>query len=178
MRLPPRVAAPAAVVLTGLLLAGCEASVNVGDDGDKTLKQADIGFTFDYPSDFREMKVDAKNTQGKVRVLLGIDDNNLIAVRQFAPKEAPSASDLKAATVSFATANGVPASAVTVGKRSGIDVATFKTATKVDGTNTANAENVFAIGGATWQLECQSTQDHTADVRKACDTALDSIKPK
>jgi len=186
MRLPPRVAAPAVVLLVGLLLAGCGASVSVGDDGSKTvdqadvetLDQADIGFTFDHPAAFEKVKVDAKNTQGKVRVLLGIDDNNLIAVRQFAPKAAPSASDLKAAAVSFATANGVPASAVSVGKRSGIDVATFDTATKVDGTNTANAENVFAIGGATWQLECQSTQDHTAAVRKACDTALDSIKPK
>jgi len=187
MRLPSRVVAPAVVALTGLLLAGCGASVSVGDDDETVARtdaepaivdQADIGFTFARPPGFRAMKVDAANTSGKVRVLLGIDDNNLIAVRQFAPKEMPSASDLKAATVSFATANGVPASAVTVGKRSGLDVATFDTATKVDGASTANVESVFAIGGATWQLECQSTQDHTADVRKACDTALDSIKPK
>ena len=78
----------------------------------------------------------------------------------------------------FATQNGVPASAVRLTKRSGIDMATFKTATTVDGTNTANEEWVFSIGGATWQLECQSTPDQGDEVRKACDTALDSIKAK
>jgi hypothetical protein len=175
MRLPIATVA----VCVAVLLAGCEASVSTGgDDGPKTLKKPDIGFTFEYQSPFREQKVDAANTQGTVLALLGIDDNNLIAVRRLAPKETGDAAELKAATVSFATQNGVPASAVKMSRRSGIDVASFETATTVDGTNTANAEYVFPAGGATWQLECQSTPDHATDVRKACDAALDSIKPK
>lgn len=171
MRLP----IAAIAVLAALTVAGCEASVSTGDD--KTLDKADIAFTFDYPGDWSEKKVDVATTKGKVRALVGIDENNLIAVRQFAPKASTTA-DTKAATVSFATQNGVPASAVTVAKHAGIEMAQFDTATTVDGTATANSEYVFPAGGATWQLECQSTPDHTDDVRKACDMALDTIKVK
>ena len=173
MRIPLALAAAGAA----LLIAGCGGSVSVGDTT-KTLDQADVGFTFDYPDSFSVKKVDVANTQGKVRALVGLDDNNLIAVRQFATREANSPAMLKASTVSFATQNGVPASAVSLRTRSGIDMATFKTATTVDGTNTANEEWVFPIGGATWQLECQSTPDQGDAVRKACDMALDSIKAK
>jgi hypothetical protein len=161
-------------VLAALLAAGCGSS----SDDTKTFDQANVAFTFDRPGNFEEQKVDAAHTQGKVQALLGIDDNNVIAIRKFAPKELAPTATLKDATVSFATQNGVPAADVTVRTRSGIEMATFATGTTVDGTKTANAEWVFPAGGSTWQLECQSTPDHADEVRKACDTALDSIKAK
>jgi len=174
MRIPLALAVTAAAVL----IAGCGGSVSVGCDSTKTLYRPDVAFTFCYADSFSIKPVDVANTQGKVRALVALDDNNLVAVRQFAPREANSPAQLKASTVAFATQNGVPASAVRLTKRSGIDMATFKTATTVDGTNTANEEWVFPIGGATWQLECQSTPDQGDEVRKACDMALDSIKAK
>lgn len=165
-------------IAAGLLVAGCDASVGSGSGTTETLDQKDIGFTFSYPDAFSRKKADAAFTKGRVRALVAMDGDNLIDVRQFAPTAIGDPAELKRQMTVFAARNGVAPSAVRLTKRSGLDMATFTTGTTVGATKTDNEEWIFPAGGATWQLECQSTTAHADDVRKACDVALDSIKAR
>jgi hypothetical protein len=167
-------------VVTALLALACALLVSAcgssGGSDNQTIKESRIPFTFELPSNFKKKGVQQGSSQGTPPIVAyGIDNLNLVDVRQSAAKALPTASveaQVKASLAQLGFANQQAKRE----KHNGTEMVVFNIDNKVNGKQTNSKLYFFAGGGGTWELECQSSGDKANDLKDACNTAVDSVK--
>jgi hypothetical protein len=189
---PTSLRSPIAAVLVVVWLAGCGGSDDEGKPARKatkepvaetTFKARDVGFTFSYPRGFEQ--VDEPN-DGKVLASVTPtpnDPNNGVKVRLTSERELPFASYAAQLRSQFEDQLATKISQRQE-KRRELDVGVLEWRKATTQTNLGEEETVrlhstsyfFTGAGKTWQVECLSSEEHRADIEKACRQALGSIE--
>jgi hypothetical protein len=168
--------------VTGLVLAACVAAFAAcgggGDDGPPgtRVEPRGVPFTFVVPDDFRGRRVRASFSRGsKPLAVYALDPWNLVDVRRSAPRAIPL--DRVAAQIGGSLKGlGFPGLAGTREKHGDREYVVFRVVNQIGGRRTTSRLYFFTGGGATWEIECQSTDDKAKQVADACDGVVSSVE--
>ena len=167
---------PAVLAFSAFLVAltGCG-----GGGSDKiTVSDRAIPFTFEVPKGFRKATVRPNTTKGEPPVLVyKLDQLNLIDVRKSADRALP-ADEIERRVAGSLARLGFPGRRGEREEHNGIDMARFEVTNVVSGATASSRLYFFGGGGGTWELECQSSGKRAAELRDACETAVDSVEFK
>jgi len=164
----------ASAALVAPALAGC------GSGGEDTITVSDraIPFTFDVPKGLRKATVRPESTKGEPPLLVyKLDRLNLVDVRKSADRELPR-DDIERQVAGSLGRLGFPGRRGEREEHNGIEIARFEVSNTISGARATSRLYFFAGGGATWELECQSSGGRAPELLKACATAVDSVEFK
>ncbi len=166
----------AALASSGVLasLTGCAA----GGEDTTTVSDPAIPFTFEVPKDFRKGKLKPDTIKGEPPLLVyKLDPLNLLDVRKSAGREL-AREDVERGVASSLARLGFPGRRGEREEHNGIDMARFEVANVVGPDRVSSRLYFFTAGGATWELECQSSGERAAELLEACETTVDSVELK
>lgn len=147
-----------------------ESSGASGPRGDQTFQVEQVPFTFKYPGNFALAPI----PEGFVWIA-GVGPYDILDVKRIANKE----QSLKATRDEIRSSLAVRPDLTIIGD--GTDtvgltkVVRFSVDTAVSGQKLRSNLYYFSMGGASWQLECQSTEAGRAEIDAACSKMRDSF---
>src|SRR5215207_1070431 len=149
----------------GLVLAACAvalAACGGGGDHDPVgtrVEPRGVPFTFIVPDEFRSRRLRTRFSRGTPPLdVYALDPWNLVDVRRSAPRmlePGAIASQIETSLKGL----GFPDARPRRESHGGRDFVVFTVANSISGRRTTSRSYFFAGGGATWQIECQSTAD-------------------
>jgi hypothetical protein len=171
-------------LLAALTLAACGgggggttgADTGGGEEGG-TFKATDVGFTFKYPTDFKQVDED----NGKVLAIVApdpADADNGLKIRQTAAQELPLSAYLDEFRRQFQ--QQIPRVDKRIEQHNGIEMGVLSFTGNINQggqqQRVTSSSYFFAGGGKTWQLECLTKgEQHKSMIDAACKQAVDSV---
>lgn len=176
--MPPVSRRLACLAFSAALVVGSGCGSSGGGDDTITASDRAVPFTFDLPTAFRKTRVRPEAGKGDPPLLIyKLNQVNLVDVRKSAASEL-ARDDIQRQVARSLARLGFPGKRGDREQHNRIDMARFETSNDVAGTKTSSRLYFFSGGGATWELECQSSDGQAAKLLKACDTAVGSVEFK
>jgi hypothetical protein len=164
-----------AVLLATALLAACGGG-DADDPPGTRVRPSGVPFTFIVPDEFRDRRVRPRFSRGSVPIAVyALDPWNLVDVRRSAPRML-EAGDIETQIGASLKELGFPNARPKRESHGGREYVVYAVPNTISGRRTTSKLYFFAGGGATWQIECQSTPARAARVADACDGVVRSVE--
>jgi len=171
---------------TGAASQGATTSTSSTPQGER-VDEADIGFTFVRPEDFREGAEERSVRLRLEATFVTSGGKNDIIIRRGETREvddvaaqAKTLADELGPKLAASADPGVEVTPITTGtdNRSGLEMGTFEFTITAQVGSARSRSWLFNAGGSLWQIECTRETVNASKFDPACATVLDSIKPR